>query len=357
MAKDYYQILGVNKDANSEEIKKAYHQLAHKHHPDKGGDEARFKEVNEAYRTLSDKNKRAQYDQFGQVFENTGNTNQGGFNWQGSGQDFDFDFGNLGDVFEEFFGFGNQSRRKSSRTGKSIEVAIQVSLEEILRSQEKEITIEKLARCQHCQGSGGEPDSQVKECFTCRGAGQVQQLKRTILGSFSSYVTCPECKGDGKKPEKPCNVCKGEGRIKNKETIKIFIPAGVDQNQLIKIEGAGEQGKRGSRAGDLYIRVFLKDHSIFERRGDDLLMKLFLNFSQMATGDNVEITDLAGKKFILKIPAGSEPKKMLRLSGKGIPHFQGYGEGDLYIELELKVPKKLTRKQRELLEQLRQENL
>ncbi len=349
MAKDYYQILGVNKNSNSEEIKKAYHRLAHKHHPDKGGNEAKFKEVNEAYRTLSDKNKRAQYDQFGQVFSAYGGENAGGANqWH--------DFGNLGDIFEEFFGFG-QSRRKSSRTGRNIEVAIQMSLEEILKSQEKEITLEKLVKCQRCQGSGGEPNTQIKECVTCRGAGQVQQLKRTILGSFSSYVTCPDCKGEGKKPEKPCNVCKGEGRIKSKETIKIFIPAGVDQNQLIKIEGAGEQGKRGVKAGDLYVRIFLKDHPVFERRGDDLLMKLFLNFSQLAAGDNVEITDLAGKKFMVKIPAGSEPKKMLRLSGKGIPHFQGYGQGDLYVGLELKIPKKLTRKQKQLLEQLKEEGL
>lgn len=356
MPKDYYQILGISKDASSEQIKKAYHQLAHKHHPDKGGDEAKFKEVNEAYHTLSDKSKRAQYDQFGQVFEGASQAGPGwDFNWQTSGQDFDF--GNLGDIFEEFFGFGNQTRKRSSRKGRDIEVAIKLSLEEILKNQEKEITIEKLARCQRCQGSGGEPNTQVEECFTCRGAGQVQQLKRTILGSFSSFVTCPECKGDGKKPEKPCNVCNGEGRVRDKETIKIFIPAGVDQNQLIKVEGAGEQGKRGARAGDLYVRIFLKDHPVFERKGDDLLMKLFLNFSQLAAGDNVEITDLAGKKFILKIPAGSEPKKMLRLSGKGIPHFQGYGQGDLYIELELKVPKKLTRKQKELLEQLRQEDL
>jgi len=367
MPKDYYQILGVNKDASSEEIKKAYHQLAHKFHPDKGGDEQKFKEINEAYRNLSDKDKRAQYDQFGQVFSAEGGPASGeeggipgweGFNWQSSGQNFDFDFGNLGDVFEEFFGFNNnQRKRKSSKKGRDIEVVMQISLEETLKNQEKEITIEKLIKCQRCQGSGGEPGSKIKECFTCRGAGQVQQVKRNILGSFNSVVTCPECMGEGKKPEKPCHVCSGEGRIKDKETIKIFIPAGVDQNQLIKIEQAGEQGKRGAKAGDLYIRISLKDHPIFERKGDDLLMKLFLNFSQLAVGDNVDITDLSGKKFILKIAPGSEPKKMLRLSGKGIPHFQTRGQGDLYVKLELKIPKKLSQRQKELLEQLRKENL
>jgi len=365
MPKDYYQILGINKDAGAEEIKKAYHQLAHKFHPDKGGNEQKFKEINEAYRTLSDKDKRAQYDQFGQVFSGQGGPASGGeggmpgwdFNWQSSNQNFDFDFGNLGDVFEEFFGFGSQARRKDSRKGRDIEVAMQMSLEETLENQEKEITLEKLVKCQRCQGSGGEPGSKIKECFTCRGAGRVQQVKRTILGSFNSIVSCPECMGEGKKPEKPCHICYGEGRIKDKETIKIFIPAGVDQNQLIKVERAGEQGKRGAKAGDLYIRISLKNHPVFERKGDDLLIKLLLNFSQLAAGDNVEIADLSGNKFILKIAPGSEPKKMLKLSGKGIPHFQGRGQGDLYVELNLKIPKKLSQKQRELLEKLREEGI
>ena len=366
MPKDYYQILGVKKDSNPEEIRKAYYKLAHKHHPDKGGDSTKFKEINEAYQVLSDKDKRSQYDQFGQVFsDHAGGAAPGwDFNWSwgrpegfSQNQGFEFDFGDLGDVFEEFFGGGIPRRKREAKKGRDIEIGLEISLEETLKNQEKEISLEKFVKCQRCQGAGGEPGSKINECFSCRGTGQVQQIKRTFLGSFTNIVTCPECKGEGRRPEKACNVCKGEGRVKGIENIKIFIPAGVDQNQIIKVESFGDQGKRDSRSGDLYVRILLKPHPVFERRGDDLLMNLVLTFSQLALGDEVEITDLAGKKFLLKIPSGSDPGKMLRLSGKGIPHFQGQGQGNLYVELDLKIPKKLSQKQKELLEKLKTEDL
>ncbi|MDP3093234.1 MAG: molecular chaperone DnaJ [bacterium] len=361
--KDYYQILGVKKDANADEIKRAYHKLAHQHHPDKGGDEQKFKEISEAYQVLSDRGKRAQYDQFGQAFPGGGPRGPD-FNWSWGrpgaapdGEGFEFDFGDLGDVFEEFFGFGGPSRRKEAKKGRDIEIGLEIALEETLRAQEKEISLEKFVRCQRCRGSGGEPGSGIKECFSCRGTGEVQQIKRSFLGAFTSFVTCPECRGEGQKPEKPCNVCKGEGRIKGIDNFKVFIPAGVDQNQIIKVEGAGDPGKRGNRPGDLYLRIFLKPHRVFKRKGDDLFMNLPLAFSQLALGGQIEIADLAGNKFILNIPSGSEPGKMLRLTGKGIPHFQGRGQGNLYIELVLKVPKKLNQKQKELLEQLKEEGI
>jgi len=367
--KDYYEILGVKKTASPEEIRKAFYKLAHQYHPDKGGNEAKFKEINEAYQVLSNKEKRNQYDQFGRVFSAQGGEDNTGwdFNWPWgdepggfeANQESDFGFGGLGDLgemFGEIFGFGGQAR-KSAKKGRDIEIGLEISLEQALKDSEKEIELEKFNLCQRCEGSGGEPGTPVKECFSCRGTGQVQQIKRTFLGSFTSFVVCPECKGEGKKPEKPCNVCKGEGRIRGVETIKIFIPAGVDQNQVIKIESKGDFGRKGARPGDLYVRIVLKNHPLFERKGDDLFTTLNLSFSQLALGGETEIQDLAGHKIILTISAGSEPGKMLRLSGKGMPHFQGHGQGNLYVQLGIKIPKKLTKEQKELLERLKQKGI
>ena len=256
---DYYQILGISKGSSQDDIKKAYRKLAHKYHPDKGGDEKKFKEINEAYQILSDKEKRGQYDRFGRVFEGGSGSNQG-FDFGSFGNqgfDFDFDFGDLGEVMEDFFGFGGPKGKRDVKKGRDIEIELTLPLEEILRGREKEISLEKFVACSRCQGVGAEPGTQVRECFSCRGSGQVQQIKRTPFGSFTRVTVCPECGGEGFKPEKPCNVCRGEGRIKKEEKIRIFVPAGVDTNQVIKIEGKGEAGKRGGKAGDLYIRIFV----------------------------------------------------------------------------------------------------
>lgn len=358
--KDYYQILGVSRDASPEEIKKAYYKLAHKYHPDKGGDEKKFKEINEAYQVLSDKEKRAQYDKFGRVFEGGA---ESGFDFQWSwGRpegEFDFDFGDLGEMVEEMFGFGfgETRKRKDLKRGKDIEVDIEISLEDTLKGKEKLISLYKYINCSRCQGSGVEPGSKTKECFSCRGTGEVQQIKKTFFGSFTRYTVCPECNGEGYKPEKSCNVCQGEGRIKAEERIRIFIPAGVDNNQVIKIQGKGDAGKRGGKSGDLYLRILIKKHPIFERRGDDLYVSKEISFSQAVLGDEVEIPTLEGSKILLKVPAGTESGKVLRISGKGIPHFSGYGRGNLYVELIVKIPKKLTKKQKELLEKLKEEGI
>lgn len=373
--KNYYDILGIGKSASTEEIRKAYHKLAHQHHPDKGGNAQKFKEISEAYQILSNAEKRAQYDQYGRVFDGGSAGNSGtppwGFNWswgnpmgsngfnndQQEEQESSFDFGNLGDIFGDILGFGGNPRKKNSKKGRDIEADLEIPLESVLTNQEKEISLEKLIKCQRCQGSGAEHGSAVKECFSCRGTGEVQQIRQTFLGAFTSVGVCPECKGEGRKPEKLCNVCRGEGRIKGVEKIKIFIQAGIDQNQVIKVEEAGEQGKRGKKAGDLYIRISIKEHPIFQRKGDDLFSILTIPFSRAVLGGEAEITDLSGKRIILNIPAGAEPGKMLRLTGKGIPHFQGRGQGNLYIELALKIPKKITQEQRELLEKLKEEEL
>jgi len=355
MQKDYYKILGVSKSSSQEEIKKAYYNLAHKFHPDKGsGDEEKFKEINEAYQILGDKDKRAQYDRFG----TTGNQGFGGFqntnfNWE------DFaGFDGIEDIFEMFGGGGfGRHKEQDLRKGSDLELILEIPLESVLKDQNKEIEISKMVKCSRCDGSGAEPGSKVKECFTCRGSGRVQQIKKTIFGTFTQYTVCPECGGEGSKPEKPCNVCHGEGRIRKEETISVEIPAGVDNNQVIKVKGKGDAGKRGGKPGDLYIRILIKNHALFKRKGDDIYLKKNIVFSQAVLGDKVSIPTLEGKDIIMKVPQGTESGKTLKISGKGIPHFRSMGRGDMYVQLNIDTPQKLTRKQKELLEELRKQGL
>jgi len=358
---DYYQILGVTKSASQDEIKKAFHKLAHKYHPDKGGDEKKFKEINEAYQVLSDAQKRQQYDQFGKTFNQAGPNQNWDFNWSWQNSNQDFDFEDLGDVFENLFSFGGGGGRRTSkkdvRKGKDIQVDIEIDLKETLTQTHKKITLLKMIVCHRCYGKGAEPGTKINECFSCRGSGQVQQIKKTILGSYTSFATCPECRGEGTKPEKPCNVCKGEGRIKREEDINVYIPAGIDNNQVIEVEGSGNAGKKEGRPGNLYVRVFIKDHPVFNRKGDDLYISIDINYSQAALGDEIEIPTLEEKNIILTVPQGTESGNILRISGKGIPHFGGYGKGIMYVELKIKTPKKITRKQKELLDELQREGL
>lgn len=365
---DYYEVLGVTKSASQDEIKKAFHKLAHKYHPDKGGDSAKFKEINEAYQVLSDAQKRQQYDQFGRIFEGAqpgGGAGGPEFTWSwqngspfGSGMDFDVD--DLGDVFENFFSFGGGGRaakRKDHKKGKDIQIDVEVALEETLKPIMRQISLHKFLTCSRCHGNGAEPSTKINECFSCRGQGQVQQVKRTILGSYTTFATCPECKGEGTRPEKPCNVCKGEGRVKGYEDVGISIPAGIDNNQAIQVEGKGEAGKKGSKAGSLYVRVYVKKHPIFERRGDDLYITREIAYSQAALGDEIEIPALEKTHLLLTVPAGTESGRILRVSGKGIPHFGSYGRGNIYVELIIKTPNKLTKEQRKALDQLKKEGL
>lgn len=357
MAKDYYQILGVSREATGDDIKKAYRKLAHKYHPDKGGDEKKFKEINEAYQILSDKEKKGQYDQFGRTSDGgAGFDPSAGFQWGfgRQGGNVDFDFEDLGDIMEDFFGFGGQKRKRDLKKGRNIEVDIELNLEDTLKVKEKAIRLVKSIICSRCQGKGAEPGTKTNECFSCRGTGQVQQIRKTILGSFTTSTICPECGGEGYRPEKSCNVCKGEGKIKGEEEIKFFIPAGVDTNQIIKIEGKGEAGRKGGKPGDLYIRIFVKPHQIFKRKGDDIYISLPISLSQAALGDEIEAPTLEGTKILLEVSAGIESGKILSISGKGIPRFSGYGKGNMYVQLIIKTPKKLNRKQKELLEQLKE---
>jgi len=362
---DYYELLGVSKTASQDEIKKAFHKLAHKYHPDKGGDEKKFKEINEAYQVLSNTEKRAQYDQYGKTFDQMGAGGQG-FNGQGfdfnwawgngrQGQNMEFDFEDVGSIFEDFLGFGGarKASKKDIKKGKDIQVDIEINLEETLKATTKKFNLNKFVTCHRCTGNGAEPGTKIKECFTCRGTGQVQQVKKTILGSYTTVGVCPACQGEGSSPEKPCNVCKGEGRVKEQEEIEITIPAGIDSNQILKIEGKGEAGKKSGKSGNLYARIFVKEHPVFLRKGDDLIMQSEISFSQAVLGDNVEIQLLDKTKILLQIPEGAESGKVLRVSGKGVPHYNGFGKGNLYVELRVKTPKKLSKEQKKAIENLK----
>ncbi len=358
--KDYYKILGVPPNASDDEIRKAYYRLAHKYHPDKGGDPEKFKEINEAYRVLSDPEKRRQYDTYGRVFEEAPSGPETGFEWFWTRPDFDFefDFGDLSEMVEEMFGFGIPRRRKKDlKRGKDIEAEIEINLEDALKGKREKLILEKYVTCSRCEGKGAEPGSKIKECFSCRGTGQVQEIKKTFFGTFTRYTICPECKGEGYIPEKPCNVCKGEGRVWAREEIEFFIPPGVDNNQVIKISGKGDAGRKGGRAGDLYLKIKIKKHPVFERKGDDLFVEVSIPFSLAALGGEIEVPTLEGKIILLKIPAGTESGKVFRISGKGIPHFSGSGRGNLYVKVKIKTPKKLTKKQKEILEKLKEEGL
>jgi len=354
--KNYYSILGVSKSASADEIKKAFRKLAHQHHPDKsGGDEAKFKEINEAYQVLSSQEKRSQYDQFGSNFDQFGG---------GSGNTQGFDFGSFwqngsadfSDIFEGIFNNG-PSRERNINRGRDIEVGLNINLEDTLKDFEKEINLAKLVACKRCDGLGTEPGTKLKECVTCRGTGRVKQMRKTILGTITRAAVCPECKGEGRIPEKPCNVCSGEGRIEGEEKIKVNIPAGVDTGQVIEVPNMGEAGKRGDEAGDLYIKVFVKPHPSFERKGDDLLTEQDISFSQAVLGGEAEIDTLEGKKLVLKVSERTESGKILKISNKGIPHFSGWGRGNLFVELNISIPKKLTKKQKQVLKELEEQGL
>ncbi|MDD5569174.1 MAG: molecular chaperone DnaJ [Candidatus Pacebacteria bacterium] len=366
MQKDYYKILGVSKTSSPEEIKKAYYKLAHEFHPDKkGGNEEKFKEINEAYQILSDKDKKSQYDRFGTVFGN--GREQGGAGFQGfNGANINWeemvnDFGNIEDIFDIFGGgFGGGFRQQKDvdlKRGSDLEIAIEIPLSSVLSGEDKELKITKQITCNRCDGTGAEPGTKVNECFTCRGIGRVQQIRKTIFGTMSQFTVCPECRGEGSNPDKPCNVCHGEGRIKQEEKIRVKIPAGVDNNQVIKVKGKGDAGRRSGEEGDLYVRIFVKPHPIFQRKGDDLYIAEEISFSQAVMGGKIKIPTLEEESLMLKIPAGIASGKILKISKKGLPHFAGFGKGNLYVRIDVKIPQKLTKTQKELLEKLKEEGL
>ncbi len=375
MAKDYYGMLGVSRDASDEEIKKAFRKLAQKYHPDKtGGDEAKFKEINEAYQVLSDKQKRSQYDQFGSAFDQAGagaGEGFGGFDFSGfsdafrEGQGgFKFEFGDdsgggFSDIFGDIFG-GGTAKKSSQKRGDDVSVDIDISLEDAAKGIDKEINIYLSSICPKCKGSGAESGSQIKECKYCRGHGYVKRERRTIFGIFAQTEICPECQGLGAKPEKNCSRCGGDGRTKENKIINVKIPSGIADGQTIRLSGQGEVGFRPSSgksaAGDLYITAHVKQHHLFERKDDNIIYRLEINFSQAALGDNVEVPTLHGK-VKLNIPDKIQSGKIIKLKNKGIPHLQGRGIGDMFVIVQIKTPEKLSHRQKQLFEELKKEGL
>ena len=352
MAKDYYKILGVEKGASPEQIKKAFRELAHKHHPDKsGGNEAKFKEINEAYQVLSNPQKRQQYNQFGSDFSQAGGGqgfgdfangfrggNAGGFNFEGD----------LGDIFGDLFGMGGRSRSRSAQqAGADIQIGLTITFHDAVFGTEKTFNLEKDQVCHHCQGNGAEPGSKINTCSTCRGTGQVTQSIGFGIG-FPSI--CPDCEGAGKKSEKDCSQCRGKGLVKEVETFKVKIPAGIDNGQSIRLPGKGQAGIKGGGAGDLYLRIKVIPDPKFERDGFDLKSKTEISFTQAALGDKIEIETIDGR-VKLKIPEGTQSGKVFRVKGRGVTRLHTRSRGDQLVEVIVKTPTGLSHKQKKLLEE------
>lgn len=343
---DYYSILGVSRNATKEEIKKAYRKLAHKHHPDKqGGDENKFKKINEAYQVLSNEKKREQYDRFGKA--GASSSGFGGYSQGFSG------FEDMGDIFEEMFGFGRRQQSRK-RKGEDIKINISVSLLDVMNGKERTVSVYKFVACETCSASGSVPGSVKKTCPQCQGKGKVA---KNIMGAFSTFVTCSQCEGEGEIPEKECTQCKGEGRIKRKEDINFTIPAGISSGQTLRVSGKGNVGKKGAPAGDLFVEVSVEKHHFFTPKGEDLYCSVSVPYTDAVLGGKVDITLLSEKKIALKIPVGTPSGKIIRISGKGLPRLSGYSYGNLYVEVNVNVPKKVSKKQKDLLEELKKEGL
>lgn len=356
--RDYYELLGVSKSATADEIKRAYRKLAMQHHPDRhGGDDTEFKEISEAYAVLSDAGKRQQYDQFGHAA--TGGDPFGGQNpFAGGGfnvnmNDFDFSQfgGGMGDIFDMFFRGGQAGGRASA--GRDIETVIEVDFREAVFGAEKSVTVQLNDVCEHCKGKTAEPGTKMKQCGTCKGAGRVTSVQRTILGSFQQARTCEVCHGRGEIPEKPCTVCQGKGVVRKTKSIKVNIPAGVDNGSTLQLNGEGEAAA-GGRKGNLYVHLQVKPDRRFERRGTTISSGVVIPMADAALGVEVPVETLDGE-VKLKVPAGTQSGKVFKLSERGVPYINTGRRGDHLVTVTVETPTKLTSKQRELMEQFARE--
>ena len=367
--RDYYEVLGVSKDATQDEIKKAYRKLAKKYHPDanpnnKEEAEAKFKEVNEAYENLSDPQKRKMYDQFGpdgpQGFggQGGGPFGQGGYySYSSSGFDNFGDLGDLGDIFSSFFGGGFGGRNSSGKRngpskGADLNVRLEITFEQSYLGVEKEIVITRDEECDVCHGTGAKPGTSPIKCPTCHGTGQVTQVQNTILGQMQTTRTCSACHGTGEIINEPCENCRGKGTVRKQPKIKVKIPAGIDDNQTVVLRGEGEPGKKGGPKGDLYITVKVKNHSVFTRKGNNVLCEIPITITQATLGAELEIPMVDGSKEKYKIPEGTQTGTKFNIRNKGFKSINSNSTGDFIFTVTVQTPKRLTKEQRELLMQL-----
>jgi len=345
--RDYYDVLGVKRNASEEEIKKAYRRLARQYHPDvnKANDaEARFKEINEAYEVLSDREKRERYDRFGHLGTQGGFQPGGGF----------AGFGGIEDIFEDFFGFGARSRahaRQTPQRGADLRYNLSISFEEAAFGVEKELEIPRWEVCPTCNGSGASPGTSPIRCPQCNGMGEVRRVQQSIFGSFVNVSTCPRCEGEGEVINSPCQECHGRKQVQRVRTVAVEIPAGVDEGTQIRLTGEGEPGIRGGPPGNLYVVLSVRPHPYFRRQGNDVLLEFPINIAQAALGDEVEVPTLEGSEW-LHIPSGTQTGEIFRLRGKGIPFLRRNGRGDLLVTIYVKTPTSLTEEQKDLLKKL-----
>ena len=354
MEKDYYDVLGVDKDASQQEIKKAYRKLALKYHPDKSDDpdaEEKFKGISEAYAVLSDQEKRQRYDRYGHA----GIDQEYSYEDIFRGADFSDIFGDLGfnDIFNQFFG-GFGGRRQRQRRGRDILYRLDISLEDAYHGDEKEVTLNRREQCPECDGSGAAPGSDVTTCSRCNGSGQVQQSSRTAFGHFTQITVCPKCGGEGTIIEKPCSRCNGDGTIRQRRTITVQIPPGVQDGMRLRLAGEGEAGEKNAPSGDMYVEVHIRPHDDFERRDDTLLTTKHISFPEAALGSQVEVATMNGSAS-LEIPAGTQNGDTFTIKKKGMPRLRGSGHGDLVVRITVDVPSSLTAKQKELIHELADE--
>ena len=347
--RDYYEVLGVPRDADEGEIKRAFRRLAQKHHPDVDngdGAEQRFKELNEAYRILSDRQRRSAYDMFGHA--GVDGAAAGGFEGFGGGG-----FGPFGDIFDAFFGGAPAGARRRSRIvpGADLRYDLTIDFAEAVFGVTKEISFPTRVTCSRCDGAGGEPGTEPETCPECNGSGEKRRVAQTILGQMVNIVACQRCRGEGRIIATPCTECGGDGRVAEERTLQVEIPAGIDDGQRIAIEGQGEAGPRGGPAGDLYVAVNVREHPQLARRGTELYHELPLTFPQAALGATVAVPTVEGQEEVV-VPAGTQSGHEIRLGGKGVPRLRGAGRGDLHVVVNVVVPTKLSKRERELLREL-----
>ncbi|MBO8127422.1 MAG: molecular chaperone DnaJ [Firmicutes bacterium] len=348
--RDYYEILGVDRGASQEEIKKAYRKLARKYHPDVNKDdpdaEAKFKEITEAYQVLSNEEARAKYDQFGHSAFGGATGGAGGFDFSDFG-----DFGGFEDIFDMFFGGGMRggaSARRGPRRGADLRYDLEVTLEEAAFGTEKKIQVPREEKCPRCHGNKAEPGTPIKTCPTCGGSGQIHTTQRTPFGHFTSVRTCTTCHGEGKVVETPCRECGGKGIVRRVKKLTVKIPAGVDTGHKLRVSGEGGAGTGGGPPGDLYVFITVKPHKIFHRQGNDIYVEVPISFVQAALGDEIKVPTLEGETTI-RIPEGTQTGTVFRLREKGIKDIRGYRRGDEHVKVKVVTPKKLTDKQKDLL--------